>query len=60
MEAIGTTTFVLPQFLQSGRYDYLIEYQGEVYFHTSVVGYREEPEAVKVSDRAAFEEGLPR
>ena len=44
MNAIANSNenFVFPQFLQSGRFSYIIEYNSKFYFHKAVVHFREE------------------
>ena len=35
-------SFILPMFLVSGRFHYIIEYQGEFFFHKAVINFRKE------------------
>jgi hypothetical protein len=44
MNAIATSSenFVMPLFLQSGKFSYVIEYNSKFYFHKAVIHVREE------------------
>lgn len=36
-------TFVIPQFLRAGKFEYVIEYDKQFYFHSALIHYRQEP-----------------
>lgn len=42
--------FVFPQFLQSGRFSYIVEYNSKFYFHKAVIHFREEQIPLTVKD----------
>ena len=45
------TTYVLPQYLTAGKYQYIIEYpKGKYFFHKAVIHYRNEPIPIKLLD----------
>lgn len=43
-------TFIIPMFLQSGLYNYIIEYKGQFYFHKALVFFRKEQISLKIYD----------
>lgn len=55
-KAAAAATFVLPQFLYAGNFSYVIEFEGEFYFHKCLVNYRTESIPSKVLDVGEYEE----
>jgi hypothetical protein len=49
---------MLPQFLSSGKYEYVMKFHGKFYFHKAIVHFREEAIAVRTLSKTEDEELL--